>query len=189
MPDHFRKQFQVAHLFPEEQDRVALFGSNTLGPMLVTLPPILTGPFTSSVFTLEIMIHPLARRAETGRLRNDPISRALLPPSGLKLWVSHEGASVYLSIPKIDTNTKNMSNILNVSSSRTPSPRRTAPLFQSGPLTHISTQGSASLHPGLRSSTPSAYSAVWTFQEGKSWENAKIFFGRNFLLVSKGRCV
>ena len=31
--------------------------------------------------------------------------------------------------------------------------------------------------------------AVWTFQEGKSWENAKIFFGRNFLLVSKDRCV
>src|SRR6516162_11156091 len=28
--------------------------------------------------------------------------------------------------------------------------------------------------------------AVWTFQEGKNWENAKIFFGRNFLLVSKG---
>src|SRR6516165_703090 len=32
------------------------------------------------------------------------------------------------------------------------------PLFQSGPLTDISTQGSASLHPGLRSSTPSACS-------------------------------
>src|SRR6516164_5424057 len=35
------------------------------------------------------------------------------------------------------------------------------PLFQSGPPIHISTQGSASLsaslHPGLRSLTPSAY--------------------------------
>jgi len=31
------------------------------------------------------------------------------------------------------------------------------PLFQSGPHIHISTQGSASLHPGLRSLTPSAY--------------------------------
>jgi hypothetical protein len=28
---------------------------------------------------------------------------------------------------------------------------------------------------------------VWTFREGKSWGNSKIFFGRNFLLVSKGR--
>ena len=31
--------------------------------------------------------------------------------------------------------------------------------------------------------------AVWTFREGKIWGNSKIFFGRNFLLVSKDRCV
>jgi len=35
----------------------------------------------------------------------------------------------------------------------------------------------------------SAVTAVWTFREGKIWGNSKIFFGRNFLLVSKDRCV
>jgi len=34
-----------------------------------------------------------------------------------------------------------------------------------------------------------AVPAVWTFREGKIWGNSKIFFGRNFLLVSKDRCV
>jgi hypothetical protein len=36
--------------------------------------------------------------------------------------------------------------------------RNPLPLFQSGPQLIFKTQGSASLHPGLRSSTPSAFS-------------------------------
>ena len=32
-------------------------------------------------------------------------------------------------------------------------------------------------------------SAVWTFREGKSWGNSKIFTVQDFLLVSKGRWV
>src|SRR6516165_1219810 len=38
---------------------------------------------------------------------------------------------------------------------------KSLPLLQSEPLTHISTQGSASLHPGLRSLTPSACFEVY----------------------------
>ena len=41
---------------------------------------------------------------------------------------------------------------------------------------------------GTTGQTSSA-AAVWTFRAGKSWGNSKIFFGRNFLLASRGRCV